>query len=565
MKFEDSVRYKQVVLRLRWITIIITSYLILFGRGLGFPGVTPSLVILFYLFSNIAAYFIPDSYFMRLPFFYIILLFDTFMVSLGIYITSQFDTDFYLAYFLIILIASIARSFKLLMINAIVISGIYGWLLCMKGWNIRSMEEGLLLRIPFIFIMNIFYGFLIQAYEERTRRIKKELKEVEESAQRYRQIVESAQDSVVILDEEERVRFFNKRFLQLTQYNQEDIIGRELGKIGEGKSFPEVGGAISKILNNGEGFQVIEAEILQRGGERRRVEVSAARFSVASDKVNIIVYLKDVTDRKKMEEGFIQSEKMRALGEMAAGISHYLNNVLCAILGRAQLLYLAIEEKEGGSFSLGCFQKELKVIEEAAKDGAQTIKKIQEFSRPKTKGSNFILLNVNEILKKTLELVETRIKYEAEEKGIYISVRMIEEEPGWVMGNPNELEQVFLNILFNSIDAMPGGGKIIIKTKRLDKQFLIEISDNGIGIPESIRNRIFDPFFTTKGVQRAGLGLSVSYGIIKRHRGEIEVESQEGLGTTFIIRLPIEEESKFSFGKKEMDEGGYVLNEYTCH
>ena len=194
MSLEDSKGYKQMVLRLRWMTIIITSYLILFGRGIAFPQLFPSLLILFYLFSNAIAYFIPSSYFSKLSFFYIVLLFDTFMVSLGIYITSQFDTDFYLVYFLIILFASIARSFKLLMVNALVICGIYGWFLWTKGWDMKSSEEGILLRIPFIFIMNIFYGFLIQSFEERTKRIKMELREIGESEQRYRQIVESAHD-----------------------------------------------------------------------------------------------------------------------------------------------------------------------------------------------------------------------------------------------------------------------------------------------------------------------------------------------------------------------------------
>jgi len=182
---EDSPRYKRLVLRLRWVTIIITSYLILFDRGITLPQFLPSLLILFYLCSNFIAYFLPASYFLKLPFFYIILLFDTLMVSLGIYLTSQFNTDFYLVYFLIIIFASTARSFKLLMINAVVICGIYSWLLWTRGLSLENLERGILLRIPFFFIMNLFYGFLIQTFEERTSQIKIELKEVEESEQRY--------------------------------------------------------------------------------------------------------------------------------------------------------------------------------------------------------------------------------------------------------------------------------------------------------------------------------------------------------------------------------------------
>ena len=107
------------------------------------------------------------------------------------------------------------------------------------------------------------------------------------------------------------------------------------------------------------------------------------------------------------------------------------------------------------------------------------------------------------------------------------------------MGNPNELQEVFLNIVLNSIEAMPKGGTITFKTKRANGFVIIEVGDDGIGIPEPIRHRVFDPFFTTKGVQRSGLGLSISYGIIHRHHGEIQMESQEGVGTTFVVRLPL--------------------------
>src|SRR4030043_617921 len=222
MNLEDPTRHKKIVLRLRWVTIIITSYLILFGRGITSPQFLPSLVISFYLFSNVIAYFLPSSYFLKISFFYIVLLFDTLMVSLGIYITSQFDTDFYLVYFLIILFASIARSFKLLMVNALVICGIYGWFLWTKGWNLKSLEEGILLRIPFIFIMNIFYGFLIQSFPEKTHQMKKELREVEESELRYRQIVEGAHEAVAIL-EENRIKFFKWRVPHLDLHSPQKL------------------------------------------------------------------------------------------------------------------------------------------------------------------------------------------------------------------------------------------------------------------------------------------------------------------------------------------------------
>jgi PAS domain S-box-containing protein len=535
MSLEDFKGYKQMVLRLRWMTIIITSYLILFGRGIAFPQLFPSLLILFYLFSNVVAYFISASYFTKLSFFYIVLLFDTFMVSLGIYITSQFDTDFYLVYFLIILFASIARSFKLLMVNALVICGIYGWFLWTKGWDMNLLDEGILLRIPFIFIMNIFYGFLIQSFEERTKRIKMELREIGESEQRYRQIVESAHDAVAILDGKNRIKFFNKRLLYLTQYAPEELTGMELTKLINGLDMDEVNQGFAQGSKGGS--VIHETEVLQKNGGKRKAEVSAANFFLSPNRTHTILYLKDITEKKQMEERLIQSEKLRALGEMAAGVAHDFNNILGAILGRVQLIKLGLRR-----MSDEVVQNELGIIEQAAMDGAHTIKKLQEFTRPKTDTSKFVPLDVNEIIDGATELVKTKIKDEAEAKGVQIEVHTIKKEVPSVLGNPVELREVLLNIILNSIDAMPEGGRITFKTGHEDSSVFIEASDEGIGMPEYIRQRIFDPFFTTKGVQRSGLGLSISYGIIHRHHGEIDVKSQEGMGTTFLIKLPIAHE-----------------------
>jgi PAS domain S-box-containing protein len=561
----DSKGYKRIVLRLRWVTIIVTSYLILFGRGISLPQILPSLLILVYLLSNLIAYFLPLSYFLKIRFFYIILLFDTFMVSLGIYLTSQFTTDFYLVYFLIIIFASIARSFKLLMVNAAVICGIYSWFIWTRGLSMEDLGKGIILRIPFFFIMNLFYGFLIQSFEERAKRFKNELKEVEESEERYRQIVESAHDAVVVLDEETRIKFFNGRLLQLTQYAPEELTGMEWAKWMDG--FDREGAIGDFIRSSGSGREPLiqEANVFRKSGERRKVEVSAAHFVLSNNKGHTIFYLKDITDRKEMEERLIQSEKLRALGEMAAGVAHDFNNVLGAILGRVQLIQLNFmrRDRESGAVSNGTVQKELGIIEQAALDGAHTIKKIQEFTRKKGDEFLFVPLDMNEIVEGTIELMKTKIKDEAEEKGIPIKVETIKGEISRVRGNPTELREVLVNIFLNSIDAMPGGGTITFKTGMEDGYVSIEVIDDGMGMPESIQKRIFDPFFTTKGVQRSGLGLSISYGIIHRHHGEIKVDSREGIGTAFRIELPTAKEEKERRG--DDGERSSTILHHSCH
>ena len=233
---------------------------------------------------------------------------------------------------------------------------------------------------------------------------------------------------------------------------------------------------------------------------------------------------------KEAQEKLVQSEKLRALGEMAGGVAHDFNNLLGAILGRAQLLLLSAKEQD--------IRKGLKVIEKAALDGAETVRRIQEFTRLRT-DENFILLDLNEILKESLEITKHKWKDEAQKKGILIQVETdLDENLPEVAGNPSELREVFVNMILNSIDAMPKGGTLSVSTQSNEDHVLARVTDTGIGMSEEVQRKVFDPFFTTKGPKGNGLGMSLAYGIIIRHNGEISIESQEGKGTVFSVRLP---------------------------
>jgi PAS domain S-box-containing protein len=527
-------------------TIIVTSYLIFFGQGFSAPQLLPTALILFFLASNFVAMFLPPAYFIRIPFFYIVLLFDTIMVSLGIYLTGQFSTDFYLVYFLIIIFAPVSRSFVLLMISAVVICGIYGYFLWAEGIISEHLEKGILLRLPFLFIMNLFYGFLIRSFEERTEKIKRDLKEVEESEQRYRQIVEGAHDAVAILNEKNQIKFYNRRMAQLTQYDPWELRGMELNRILKGM---EIDKSIQSLLENvgSEGApKILEGDIFRKKGERRKVEVSASQFSLPNDTPYTILYLKDVTESKEMNERLLQSQKLRALGEMAAGMAHDINNVFGAILGRVQLIKLGLVGKEGAPKKMPdeFFKKELDIIEQAAMDGARTIKKVQEFTRKKIDQFQFVLHDLNETIDEAIEFLKAKIKDEAEARGVQIEVHKVKKDVPPVMGNPSELREALVNILLNGINAMPEGGKLTLETGMEKDWVTLKVTDDGIGMSDSVRERIFDPFFTTKGPQRSGLGLSVAYGLIYRHHGEIEVGSHEGGGTTFKVKIPMAKKGK---------------------
>jgi signal transduction histidine kinase/CheY-like chemotaxis protein len=241
-------------------------------------------------------------------------------------------------------------------------------------------------------------------------------------------------------------------------------------------------------------------------------------------------------DIKAKQEQLSRSEheKMRALGEMAAGVAHDFNNILQAILARVQLLQDQTREEE--------VLRWLRVIEQAALDGAETVRRIQEFARVRS-DKRFIAVNLKDVIRDAVIVTQARWKDEAQARGIQIQVETEFLATPVVMGNPSELREVFTNMILNAVDALPEGGKIRFLTWLEDGKAAVAVSDNGVGMTEEVRKRVFDPFFTTKGVKGTGLGMSVAFGIISRHGGSVEIESQEGKGTTFLIHLPLAEES----------------------
>ncbi len=238
-------------------------------------------------------------------------------------------------------------------------------------------------------------------------------------------------------------------------------------------------------------------------------------------------------DLNEAQNQLVQSERLRALGEMAGGVAHDFNNILGAILGRVQLLLLNenLEDK---------LKHGLKLIEKSALDGAETVRRIQEFTRVH-KFSYSSKVDLNQILEDALEMTQPRWKDAAQQKGADIKIFKQLQEIKQVAGVASELTEVLNNIILNSVDAMPEGGSVVVRTYQDPDWAYVEVQDSGLGMSEEVKRLAFEPFFTTKGKQGTGLGLSVAYGIISRHKGEITIDSKEGKGTTFKIKLPIHE------------------------
>jgi signal transduction histidine kinase len=233
---------------------------------------------------------------------------------------------------------------------------------------------------------------------------------------------------------------------------------------------------------------------------------------------------------RSTQSQLVQSAKLNALGEMAGGVAHDFNNILAAILGRTQLMLQTVPDAE--------IRRQLSVIEQAALDGAQTVRRVQEFTRVR-QDEHFETLDLNQVLLDVIELTRPAWETAPKRRGISVDVHL-ELLMTWpVAGNASELREVFTNLVLNAVDAMPQGGELWVATENGPADSVtVNVRDSGVGMDAETRAKIFDPFFTTKEIQGNGLGLSVAYGIVSRHRGTIAVDSDPGAGTVFTLAFP---------------------------
>jgi signal transduction histidine kinase len=231
------------------------------------------------------------------------------------------------------------------------------------------------------------------------------------------------------------------------------------------------------------------------------------------------------------QEHLIRTEKLRAVGELASGMAHDFNNSLCGVLGFVEM---ALMDHGLSSTSRG----HLELARTCALDAAQTVRRVQDFARAHRQKTGYQLLNLNHLVKDTVEL--TRPKWESLERsrGLPITLELRTEARAPIMGNGAELREVLTNLVFNAVDAMPQGGTLTVTAWSEDGRVFLSVGDTGVGMSVGVRQRLFEPFFSTKGEHGNGLGLSVAFGIIQQHGGEITVESEVDEGSLFTIRLP---------------------------
>jgi two-component system NtrC family sensor kinase len=265
------------------------------------------------------------------------------------------------------------------------------------------------------------------------------------------------------------------------------------------------------------------------GNQIRRRNYSVSAYPYPGGEVRskaAVLHYRDITEEKRLQQELIQQEKMAAIGMLAGGVAHEINNPLGGILAFTQLIMRDMGDDNP-------VKGDLAEIERAAIRCKKIVADLLDFSRVSA-GKEGQWLEVNALIEKIVPFIKAELK----SYNVNLSMELKDALPK-VYGDANKLQQVFLNLLTNACQSMPKGGDLKVMTFSEGKNVCVQVEDSGHGIPKELINRIFDPFFTTKAPGKGtGLGLSISYRIIKEHEGSIDVESSENKGSRFIVKLP---------------------------
>jgi signal transduction histidine kinase/CheY-like chemotaxis protein len=278
------------------------------------------------------------------------------------------------------------------------------------------------------------------------------------------------------------------------------------------------------IRQNGNyaGFEGIARDITERKMTERALEVSNLQLQDTLEELRLT------------QDQIVRQERLRALGQMAGGVAHDFNNALMPIVGFSELLiqrpeYLADHERT---------KRYLNLVLNAAQGAAQTVRRLREFYREQGIEDERSPVDLASVIREAIDLTEPKWKNESQANGVSIEIRTDIAPARPVMGDARGLRESFVNLILNAIDAMPKGGVLTFAIRQRGEDTVAEVRDTGVGMSTELRAKCLEPFFTTKEARGTGLGLAMVHGIVSRHGGSIEIESAEGRGTTFRVRLP---------------------------
>jgi PAS domain S-box-containing protein len=347
------------------------------------------------------------------------------------------------------------------------------------------------------------------------------------SEQKYRTIINHAGEAIFLLDDDGVIHEWNKAAEVLFNLPRRSVLNHKFNELDLGLDL-DLAAVFDDVRKT---HRSLSYEVRLGGGEHQASILSLSVSAIgpgaglmAEKAGSFVVIAHDITSQKQLESRMGETEKLAGIGQLAAGIAHQLNTPLGSILLSAQM----VEEDTTDEDTAEDIRRIIRQTEQCR----GIIKGLLNFARPT--GSGRGRTNLAEVISEAAYLMEKNLKMAG------VEFELSEDGPSWVHGNRNELEQVFFNLMANSLDAMGGGGKVSVWISQGDPgEILVRFSDTGEGIPAGSRDQVFLPFFTTKDYGKGtGLGLSIVARIVHEHGGRIEMESQEGRGTTFNLAFP---------------------------
>jgi PAS domain S-box-containing protein len=363
-----------------------------------------------------------------------------------------------------------------------------------------------------------------------------------ESEARQGAILEAANDAIITMDQQLNIREFNPAAERMFGYQRLDILGRNVALLLPPDQRPPQVAALNQYLTHASGplaGRQLELRGLKADGTDFPLELTVARIG-ADNRAVLTGFVRDITERRALEEQLRQSQKLEAIGRLAGGVAHDFNNILMSIMGAADLLLMQLPRADSA-------REEVTEIKQSVDRGAALTRQLLAFSRRQATRPR--LFAVGDIVGRMDTMLRRLIGPEID------FVIVSAPQAVHVVADSGQVEQVVMNLVINSRDAMPEGGRLIVRVEEVEldetaalafvegrpgRYARLSVTDTGTGIDERTRARLFEPFFTTKEQGKGtGLGLSIVYGIVKQSAGYITVTSERGRGTTFTIYLPV--------------------------
>lgn len=375
------------------------------------------------------------------------------------------------------------------------------------------------------------FGELASSFNEMADSLKEHMNKIEESEKRYRTLFESAGDAIFILEAEGEkaghIVAANRAAAEMHGYTVDELLSLNITDLDTPEAASQAPDRINRILQG----EWIKAEINHRkkDGTVFPVEINAGLLEVG-DKKYVLAIDRNITERKQAEEALQRTEQMKMVGELAAGLAHEIKNPLAGIKVSMEVLSSEAKMSDEDKEVLSKVIEEIKRIE-------LLLRELLSFAKPPR--PQFMIADIHSIIDKAMALSLKNIQSADSSKEVEV-IREFSVPLPETMVDPMQLQQVFLNILFNAVEAMPNGGKLKVKThyNKSMETIEIEISDTGKGIDSEALDKLFNPFFTTKP-KGTGLGLSISKRLIEQHGGTISASNNQMGGATFMIRLPV--------------------------